>query len=140
MNEPIVSGNTIVIPSSHDFLAVVDAFLERILKSYGTEESIIADIAISVSELVINAINHGNKSARGTEVKVVISRSNNDVSITVTDQGKGFNPDEIADPLAPENLLKEAGRGIFVVKSLMDKVDIQAGSHGTSVTVTKAIK
>jgi len=60
--------------------------------------------------------------------------------LIVTDEGKGFNPDELADPLAEENLLKEVGRGIFIVRSLMDKVDIMPSKKGTKITFTRALE
>jgi len=56
MKRPVIKGNTIVVPSSHDYLPTVDEFVEGILRGWGTDESVIADIAISVSELVNNAI------------------------------------------------------------------------------------
>ncbi|UCC45109.1 MAG: ATP-binding protein [Candidatus Zixiibacteriota bacterium] len=139
MKKPVITGDTIVIPSSTDYLCDVDIFIEGILRGYGADESIIADIAISVSELVINAISHGNKAVEDTSVKVQIGRNGKDVSITITDQGAGFNPEEIDDPLADENLLKEAGRGIFIVKSLMDNVEISPADGGTAITITKSL-
>ncbi len=140
MNKPVITGNTIIVPSSLEYLTDVDVFVEGVLRGYGADESIIADIAISVSELVNNAVNHGAKSDEAKLVKIEILRSNDSVSISVSDQGQGFSPDEIADPLADENLLKEVGRGIFIVRSLMDKVDIETGNTGTTITITKAIK
>ncbi len=140
MGKSRVSDNKITIPPSLDYLADVDTFIEDKLKSYGTDESILADIAISVSELVNNAVQHGNKDEAESEVIVEIGNNNGEVTIKVTDSGSGFDPTNLADPLAKENLLKEVGRGIFIVKSLMDEVDIQTTAQGTTVTITKAIK
>jgi len=140
MNKPVITGNTIIVPSSLEYLTDVDVFVEGILRGYGTDESTIADIAISVSELVNNAVAHGSQADEEKLVKVGISREDNTVSITVSDEGTGFCPDEIADPLADENLLKEVGRGIFIVRSLMDQVDIDATDDGTTITISKAIK
>ncbi len=139
MNKPIITGNKIIIPSDLEYLATIDDFVEGILRGYGTEESVIADIAISVTELVINSINHGNKSEEQKSVSLLINRTNGEVSITITDQGSGFDPDTIADPLAAENLLKDTGRGIFIVKSLMDKVEVETTDEGTHITIIKAI-
>lgn len=139
MSKPIISGNKITIPSNTEYLNDVDIFIEGIVRGYGADESVTADIAISISELVNNAIAHGNKVDPDTLVTVEISRKDRMVSICVTDQGGGFDPDEIDDPLADENLLKEVGRGIFIVKSLMDKVDIEPTEHGTAVTISKTI-
>jgi len=139
MKRPIISGDTITIPSSQEYLNDVDVFIEGILRGYGADESVIADIAISVSELVNNAICHGNKSSGEKTVKVRIARNGKEINITITDQGEGFDPEQIQDPLADENLLKEAGRGIFIVRSLMDRVQIAEDNGGTAVTITKQI-
>jgi len=140
MDKPEISGNTIKIPPSHKFLADVDNFLESILREYKTEDSVIADIAISVSELVNNAVTHGQKANNGKSVTVEINHHSNKIKVSVTDNGSGFNPDELDDPLADENLLKEVGRGLFIVRSLMDTVDIQTTDQGTTISITKTIQ
>lgn len=139
MDKPTITGNRITVPSDTQFLTDVDVFIEGILRGFGVNESLIADIAISVSELVNNAITHGNKASRQKYVEIEIKRNGDAVAISVADQGGGFDPDTVADPLAEENLLKEVGRGIFIVRSLMDKVEIKPNDHGTTVTITKAI-
>ena len=140
MQKPIITGNRISIPSTQEYLPDVDIFIEGILRGYGINESIIADIAISVSELVNNAIDHGNKKNEEKRVTVTIDKNSGAVSLIVTDEGTGFNPDELDDPLAEENLLKEVGRGIFIVRTLMDTVDIAPSKAGTIVTFTRALK
>ena len=77
MDKPIISGDTIKIPSSLGHLVDVDLFIETALRDYGTPETLIPDIAISVSELVNNAVMHGNRQARDKMVTVRISRENN---------------------------------------------------------------
>lgn len=139
MGKPVIKGDTITVPSNQEFLADVDVFLEATLRGFGAEESVVADIAISVSELVNNAILHGNQSTDSKIVTVRIVHKDTSVTITVTDQGKGFNPEEIADPLADENLLQEVGRGLFIVRSLMDEVDVRPTPQGTTIAITKAI-
>ena len=139
MDKPVISGNTIKIPTDLKYLTDVDDFIEGFLRDCGAEESVVADIAISVSELVNNAVANGSRYAPDQPIVISIDKTNGTVTITVSDHGTGFNPDDIADPLADENLLKEAGRGIFIVRSLMDAVDINAGGKGTTVTITKAL-
>ncbi|UCC43115.1 MAG: ATP-binding protein [Candidatus Zixiibacteriota bacterium] len=138
MDRPRIIGDTMIVPSDQEYLADIDAFLEATLRGFGVDESIIADIAISVSELVNNAMLHGNKSAADKSVTIKLLRENSSVKITISDQGAGFDPDSIEDPLAEENLMKEIGRGIFIVRSLMDSVDIEAATTGTTVTIAKA--
>jgi len=139
MDKPVISGNTIKIPTDLKYLTDVDDFIEGFLRDCGAEESVVADIAISVSELVNNAVANGSRYAPDQPIIITIDKMNGAVTITVSDHGTGFNPDDIADPLADENLLKEAGRGIFIVRSLMDAVDINASGQGTTVTITKAL-
>lgn len=139
MNKPVISGDTISIPSNAEYLNDVDVFVEGLLRGFGVSESIVADIAISVSELVNNAINHGNKGQDGKQVSVRTVHKEGEVCITVTDKGNGFDPSTIASPIADENLLKDVGRGLFIVKSLMDKLDIKPTSEGTTVSITKSV-
>ncbi len=139
MDKPVITGDTIVIPSDQEFLSDIDSFVEGTLRGLGIAESVVADIAISVSELVNNAIVHGNKFAREKKVTVKLKQSGGVLTVSVTDQGTGFDPGHVPDPLAQENLLKEVGRGIFIVRQLMDKVDITASPHGTTIAITKSI-
>ena len=139
MDKPVITGNTIAIPSDVKHLADVDLFIEGILRDWEVEESQIADIAISVSELVNNAICHGNKFTRDKKVSASIGRENSSIVVTVTDEGDGFNPDTIESPIADDNLMKEVGRGIFIVKSLMDTIDFELTSKGSKVTIRKDI-
>lgn len=139
MQRPEIKGNTIRVPSKLDHLADVDMFIEGILRGFGTAESLIADIAISVSELVNNAVSHGNRGDFEKVVSVSIEKQDGKVAISVSDEGGGFDPTAIASPVDDENLLKEVGRGIFIVKSLMDSVETKKTDKGTTVVITKAI-
>lgn len=140
MQKPTIRGNCITIPSDLEYIADVDSFVEGIIRGWGADESLIADIAISVSELVNNAVAHGNKASPDKEVAVEVAQNDGSVTVTVTDQGGGFDPDAIDDPLKDENLLKAVGRGMFIVKSLMDKVDVRATDSGTTTAISKTIQ
>ncbi|MFH1687013.1 MAG: ATP-binding protein [bacterium] len=139
MDKPTIKGNTIEIPSDTKYLSDVDSFVEGLLRGFGADESVIADIAISVSELVNNAISHGNKTAPDEPVTVTCEQVNGTAQIIVSDHGGGFDPQAVANPISEENLMKDVGRGIFIVKALMDAVDIKPSEAGTSVTIRKAI-
>ena len=139
MDKPVISDNSISIPASLKYLTDVDEFVEGFLRRSGAEESAIADIAISVSELINNAVAHGSTSSPDQPIVVTINRTDGLIKIGVSDPGGGFDPDSIDDPLADENLLKEAGRGIFIVRSLMDSVDIETSERGTTVIITKQL-
>ncbi len=136
------SPNTyrLTVPSIPDRITEVDEFLESALRQAGLAEGIIADIAISVTEIVNNAIDHGNAGDSEKMVRLELTIDVDEVKIEVTDEGGGFNPETVADPLAQENLLREVGRGIFIVRHLMDTVDIDfVPGRGTMVQITKKL-
>ncbi|MEW5922389.1 MAG: ATP-binding protein [Candidatus Zixiibacteriota bacterium] len=140
MEKPILTENSIRIPSSQEFLVDVDSFLETRLEKMGVEKPTIADIAISVTEIVNNAIVHGNKSVFEKAVTIEVTHHNSDIIIIVADEGDGFDPEKIENPIEDGNLLKEVGRGVFITRALMDEVDIDAKpGRPTRVTLVKHI-
>lgn len=139
MDGPIIKDNTITIPSDQDHLVAVDDFLEGTLRGFGIDESTIADIAISVTEVVNNGIIHGNKCDPSKALTLQIARSGSTLKFVVSDEGEGFDPSCVDDPLKEENLLKEVGRGIFIIRSLMDKVEFENTPEGVRVTMTKTV-
>ena len=140
MKKPTIQGDTILIPSSQEYLADIDSFLEGILRGYGVAEEMIADIAMSVTEIVNNSIIHGNRADLEKEVSVSIGRRNSEVEIVIGDEGNGFDPSTVESPIDENNLMREVGRGIFIVRSLMDSVNIEVvPGRGTRVTLLKKI-
>jgi serine/threonine-protein kinase RsbW len=85
----------------------------RIAAEAGFDEDEIMRIAMAVREAAVNAVLHGNAYDPGKKVKLDFERTSDDLVITIADQGKGLDLNKIPDPLAPENLLKTSGRGIF---------------------------
>ncbi len=140
MTGPIIKNNAITIPSLEDYLPDVDNFVEDILEKHGLNKSVIADIAISVTEVVVNAIIHGNKSILEKVVTVTVDKTKTAIEIVIVDQGEGFNPEDVDNPIDDANLLKEVGRGIFIVKSLMDDLKIEPSPTGTRFTLTKNLQ
>lgn len=138
MNKPDILPDGIIIPSATAFLADVDQRLEDILTRAGVDPSTIADIAISVSELVNNAIVHGNRFSPAKVVTVRIQVSDGVIRVTVADQGEGFNPEAVPNPVDDDNLLREVGRGLYIVRNFVDEVTVSsAPSGGTRVEIIK---
>jgi len=138
MKKPRLLPDGIVIPSSTDYLGDVDQFLESQLSSAGVDPSVMTDLAISVSELVNNAIIHGNGYDETKEVDVRFAVNGREIKIVVCDQGSGFQLEEVADPIEDRNLLREVGRGIFIVRNFVDEVNVTASpSGGTCVEIIK---
>jgi serine/threonine-protein kinase RsbW len=117
--------------------AVVDDLLVRL--ELGEEDR--HWIGLAVREAVANAIKHGNAGDASKQVEVELRVDGPEVEVAVRDEGAGFDPAAVADPLAPENLLRPGGRGIFYMRSLMDEVDYRFGANGgTEVVLKKRIK
>jgi serine/threonine-protein kinase RsbW len=130
----------ITIPSCLDDLPKVDEYVERKLRKLGLDKDKLADIAISVTEAVTNAVVHGNKNDLEKNVTICLEANPGCVEVTVEDEGNGFNPEAVGCPIEKRNILKPVGRGIFILKSLMDKVEfIIQPRKGTTVKMTKFI-
>jgi len=120
-------------------VAVVSSFVDQLMPAFtrfrGTDSSEL-DIEIALREAVSNAVIHGNREDPHKRVYVTIGCSaDGEVSITVRDEGAGFDSDSIADPTAPENLISTHGRGIYLMRALMDEVSFEEG--GTVVHMRK---
>ena len=99
-----------------------------------------ADCSIAVSEAIANAVIHGNKLDEKKKVTIRIKRGRNTICICVEDNGPGFSIKEVKNPLKPENKKKEHGRGVFIMKTLSDRVSYAFKDHGTQVTIFKKIR
>jgi len=133
--------NQIVIPSSMDYLSSVDQFVEEKLKKLGLDKDILADCAICISELVINAIRHGNCSDSSKKVTIKLFCKPDRIIIQIIDQGCGFDPSCLKNPIDQSNLLDQAGRGIFIVRNLADGLEFRFDpEHGTTAEIVKKIR
>jgi len=114
-----------------DFVEVVGGHVSR---DIGLDEDSVHWVGVAIRECVINAIKHGNRHDESKHVfvdfEISAIESTPALTIRVRDQGEGFDPEEVADPLAPENLLKSSGRGIFLIRNFMDDVQLQRAPEG----------
>jgi serine/threonine-protein kinase RsbW len=111
----------------------------RIAADNGFDEDEVMQIAMAVREAAVNAVLHGNAYDPGKKVTLDFERTAGDLVITIRDQGAGLDPNKIPDPLAPENLLKTSGRGIFLIRSFMDEVQIHPSQTGTEIKLVKHV-
>ena len=128
------------VGSRFENIELVQVVLRDSLERLGVDEDTRHWVDVAVREAVANAIKHGNAQDPGKQVHVDLFREGDEVVIRVEDEGIGFDPAQLQNPLAPENLLKPNGRGIFYMKSFMD--DIHYGPRpggGTIVTLRKKV-
>ena len=111
----------------------------RIATEAGFDDDEVMRIAMAVREAAVNAVLHGNAYDPGKKVGLEFEHIAGDLVITIRDQGKGLDPEKIPDPLAPENLLKTSGRGIFLIRSFMDEVQISPSRTGTEIKLIKHV-
>jgi serine/threonine-protein kinase RsbW len=108
----------------------VPSFTKKIfqkLKNSGIKKDILFDIKLALNEALINSIKHGNSSDKKKSVFLKITKKANKLEICITDQGKGFNYKKLKLPTDKNNLAKQSGRGVFLIKNFMDKVDFFNG-------------
>jgi len=125
---------TTIENDSHSLKEVSKKFI-NILKEKGIEEDIIFDIHVGFEEALRNAMVHGNKCDPGKKVTIETEKTGNVVIICVEDEGDGFDPADLPDPTLDENLLKEGGRGVYLIRHLMDEVRYENG--GRKVVMVK---
>ena len=101
-------------------LNLVEKFIDKVCETKSLSEDVYGNVLIAVTEAVNNAIIHGNCFQSAKKVLVLVSEVNNQICFTIKDEGKGFDYNNLPDPTAPENIEKENGRGIFLIKNLSD--------------------
>jgi serine/threonine-protein kinase RsbW len=125
------------IPSTLDRLEQVDAAVERMARAMGFDDSACADLGICATEAASNAILHAHRENAGLTVEICLERYPDRIRIAVRDRGAGFQAETVPNPTLPENLLKVGGRGLHVIRALMDDVQVRVLSDGTQVIMTK---
>ena len=117
-----------------------EAMADQIAAQAGFDEDLRGGITMSVREAMINAVLHGNAYDPAKSVNLTFEQNGRELVITIADQGKGLNPADVPDPLAPENLMKQSGRGIFLMRAFMDEVRFRKLDPGTEITLMKRLQ
>ncbi len=119
--------------SAFEMLDFVQVVSDHVARGIGLDDDAMHWVSVAIRESVINAIKHGNKNDETKRVFVEFETATTDVpelAIRVRDQGQGFDPEAVANPLDPENMLKSSGRGIFLIRNFMDDVRLQRAPEG----------
>ena len=128
----------ITISSRFENIELVQVIAEHLCENAGVDEDGSHWVGMAVREAVANAIKHGNKLDISKKVNATFELDGTDLEITISDQGEGFDPDKVSDPLNPQNLMKTSGRGIFYMKTFMDQIRYSfRPGVGTSLLMTK---
>jgi serine/threonine-protein kinase RsbW len=133
----------LIINSNYKFIDIGHDLVKYLCNLIGFDEDTTHWIILAVREGISNAIKHGNGCDILKKVVVKMSYTNRELSVSIEDEGKGFEPEKVQNPLLPENLLKSTGRGIFYIKSFMDEVRFEfkhnSGTTGTILYMKKVL-
>jgi serine/threonine-protein kinase RsbW len=130
----------LVIGSRFENLELVDILVDAVAGHLELDEREAIDTALAVREAAVNAIQHCGDEAEDRPVRISVVVEDGELSVEVADSGPGFDPAAVKDPLAPENILKPCGRGIFLMRSYMDDVDFRfPRAGGTVVTLRRRL-
>ncbi len=120
-----------------DSVAEIEAAAEKLTQAAGMDEDESFRVVMAVREAAVNAVLHGNSYDPNKQVSASFENNGKSLIITIADQGEGLDPETIPDPLAPENLLRGTGRGIFLIRSFLDEVHFRQLHPGTELTLIK---
>jgi serine/threonine-protein kinase RsbW len=135
--EPTTSRLSLTLDTSLQSVDKVERTAEQYAQQAGFDQDTVSHIAMAVREAAVNATIHGNAYDRSKTITASFETTDDDLIIRIADQGPGLDPTNLPDPLAPENILRGSGRGIFLIRSFMDEVDFRQLQPGTELTLIK---
>ena len=123
------------LQSNPNSIGYIEPYVNQIVEDFGINEEIYGNILISLTEAVNNAIIHGNQEdlSKMVRIRLVQESSRSQIAFQVSDDGPGFNFEQLPDPTAPENIMKLGGRGVFLMQQLSD--DIEFMDNGSTVQI-----
>jgi serine/threonine-protein kinase RsbW len=125
------------LSSTYKSVADIERLIDKVCTNVGVNEDAYGNVLIAVTEAVNNAIQHGNKENERLSINVSVSDNREKVRFSVKDEGLGFDFENLPDPTAPENILKENGRGIFLMQNLADNVEFKGKGNEVSLFFNK---
>ena len=123
--------------SSLESVNQVEQKAELYATQAGFDEDTVPHISMAAREAAVNAVLHGNAYDAQKKITVSFETGTDGLTIKVADEGPGMDPDSVPDPLAPENILRGSGRGIFLIRAFMDEVHFRQLNPGTEITLVK---
>jgi len=128
---------SLTLDSTLDSVNKVEQTAEDYAQRVGFDEDDVPNIAMAVREAAVNAVVHGNAYHADKHITASFETTAESMIIRIADQGPGLDPDTVPDPLAPENILRGSGRGIFLIRAFMDEVNFRQLHPGTELTLIK---
>ncbi|MBC7411930.1 MAG: ATP-binding protein [Bacteroidia bacterium] len=123
------------ITSTQKNMHLVEKMIDGVCAQLKLDEATYGKVYVGVTEAVYNSMLHGNAldAKKNIDINYEIKPNYRILKVTVTDEGNGFNPNELPNPIAPENILKESGRGVFLIKQMATRYTYN--TKGNSITM-----
>ena len=137
MSEARAGRLNLRLNSTLESVAEVEAAAGKLAAEAGLDEDERFHVTMAAREAAVNAVLHGNQYDPAKQIAASFENTGTALVITIADQGKGLDLETLPDPLAPENLLRGAGRGIFLIRAFMDEVHFRQLHPGTELTLVK---
>ncbi len=137
MREKIYSKE---FPSDPELLPEAEEYILNIAREINLDQEKFNHLTLAFSEAAANSIVHGNKSDKNKIVKITVTVDNDTMTISLKDQGEGFKVEEVPDPTAPENILKDHGRGIHIMKSFLQELKYVFTPDGTETILVVSLR
>ena len=137
MSVPRAGRLSFTLGSTMESVSEVEAAADKLAGEAGLDEDERFHVAMALREAAVNAVLHGNEYDPAKQITASFENTGKSLVFTITDQGKGLDPATLPDPLAPENLMRGTGRGIFLIRSFMDEVHFRQLHPGTELTLVK---
>jgi serine/threonine-protein kinase RsbW len=128
---------SLTLESTLDSVDQIEHTAEDFASRAGFDEDTVPNIAMAIREAAVNAVLHGNAYDPSKHITASFETTAADLIVRIADQGPGLDPDGLPDPLAPENILRGSGRGIFLIRAFMDEVHFRQLNPGAEVTLIK---
>jgi len=137
LSDSTTSRTSLTLGSSIESVDTVEKTAEDFAERAGFDEDTVPNIAMAVREAAVNAVLHGNAYDPAKHITASFETNSDSLIVRISDQGPGLDPDAVPDPLAPENILRGSGRGIFLIRAFMDEVHFRQLHPGTELTLIK---
>jgi serine/threonine-protein kinase RsbW len=131
------SRASLSLDSTVESINLVERTAYQFAQSAGFCDGELDNISLAAREAAANAVLHGNRKDASKKLAISLETTAQALTIRVADQGSGFNPDSVPNPVAPENILRQCGRGIFLIRTFVDELHFRALHPGTELTLIK---
>lgn len=134
---PTLEQVELALPSTLDSVEEIERATEAMALRAGFDADMASNLAMVTHEAAINAVKHGNRFESAKTVSARLQRTATDLVVRIADEGEGMDASALPDPRDPANLLRSSGRGVFLMRAIMDEVNFRQLEQGTEVTLIK---